>query len=375
MPSTRPLLWVAMARIPLATILITLLVSSVATHGQSTRAERSGRDLYLAACAACHGADGRGASRERVGFDTALPDFTDCRFATPEPDQDWTAVIHEGGPARAFDRRMPAFGAALTAAEIARIVEHLRTLCADGSWPRGELNLPRALFTEKAFPENEAVLTVAASTSGPGILEHTLVYERRLGARAQVEVTAPFAAASDGNRWTSGFGDVAIGAKRVLAHSLARGALLSAGGELVLPTGESGLGGGVTRFEPFLAFGQILPGDGFLQVQSGVELSARRARAPHEVFWRIAAGRSLSAQRFGRTWSPMIELLGARELVAGGRVEWDLAPQMQVTLSRRQHIVASGGVRVPISQRDGRYPQIAFHVLWDWFDGGLGSGW
>jgi hypothetical protein len=44
----------------------------------------------------------------------------------------------------------------------------VRTFCASDAWPRGELNLPRALVTEKAFPEDEAVLTTSVATSGPG---------------------------------------------------------------------------------------------------------------------------------------------------------------------------------------------------------------
>jgi hypothetical protein len=86
------------------------------THAQTAAdSQRDGAGLYRTACAACHGPDGRGAPRATVGFDLALPDFTDCSFATPEADADWLAVVHDGGPARAFDRLMPAFGSALTA--------------------------------------------------------------------------------------------------------------------------------------------------------------------------------------------------------------------------------------------------------------------
>src|SRR5688572_7996666 len=126
-------------------------------------AELQGRELYQAACATCHGSDGKGSSRAVVGFDTALPDFTDCRFSSPEPDADWAAVITDGGPARSFDRRMPAFGQVLSEEQIEGVVQYLRSFCDETSWPRGELNLPRALITEKAFPENEALLTTSIS--------------------------------------------------------------------------------------------------------------------------------------------------------------------------------------------------------------------
>jgi len=55
---------------------------------------------------------------------------------------------------------MPAFGAAVTDDGISAVVDYLRGFCRDlPAWPLGELNLSRALFTEKAFPENEVVFT------------------------------------------------------------------------------------------------------------------------------------------------------------------------------------------------------------------------
>ena len=63
---------------------------------------QNGSELYGTACMACHGSDGAGAGRDRVGFDLPLPDFTDCSFATREANADWTAVVAEGGPARGF---------------------------------------------------------------------------------------------------------------------------------------------------------------------------------------------------------------------------------------------------------------------------------
>jgi len=71
----------------------------------------------------------------------------------------------------------------------------------------------------------------------------------------------------------------------------------------------------------------------------------------------------------------MLELLGARELVSGEKVQWDLVPQMQVTLNRRQHIMANFGVRLPVTDSGTRNTQLLFYILWDWFDGGLLEGW
>jgi len=337
-----------------------------------------GRALYESACAACHGPDGRGAPPSVVGFDTPLPDFTNCSFATVEPDADWLAVAHDGGPARAFDRRMPAFGGALREEDLQAALEYIRDFCVNPAWPRGELNLPRALVTEKAFPENEAVLTTTVAAGGAGRVGNEFLYEHRMGPRSQYEIAVPLLMQEDAaGRWSRGLGDIAVALKHALYHSLERGHILAIAGEVVLPTGKesAGLGGGVTIFEPFAAFGQLLPADGFVQAQAGLEWPADETRADREAFWRAAIGKTFTEGRFGRAWSPMVELLAARGLEAGAVTHWDLLPQMQVTLNRRQHLMINAGVRIPLNERTGRDTRLMAYFLWDWFDGGLFDGW
>ena len=72
---------------------------------------------------------------------------------------------------------MPAFGEVLTEAEILRALEHIYGFCDDDNWPRGELNLPRALVTEKAFPENETVLTTSVGDGTSGAVINEVLYE------------------------------------------------------------------------------------------------------------------------------------------------------------------------------------------------------
>jgi len=340
--------------------------------------ERSGEVLFRVACAACHGADGKGAPQSQVGFDDPLPDFTDCSLNTPEAAADWFAVAHEGGPIRAFSRRMPAFGAALNAAEIARTIDYVRGLCDDPSWPRGELNFPRALVTEKAYPENEALLTTSIQKGAAREFTNEIVYERRFGARNQYEIAVPLAMqANEGSQWLRGLGDVAVAAKRVLFHSMNTGSIVSVGGEVTLPTGKEGdgLGGGVMKFEPFVSAGQMLRGNAFVQAQVGAEIPRDREKAETEAFWRGVIGTTFTQGAFGRSWTPMIEFAAVRELENGHPVEWDMLPQMQVSLSKRQHILASAGLRIPINERGERHMQVLTYLLWDWFDGGLRDGW
>jgi hypothetical protein len=48
---------------------------------------------------------------------------------------------------------------------------------------------------------------------------------------------------------------------------------------------------------------------------------------------------------------------------------------MEVTISKRQHIRADVGVRVPVSNTGGRQIQVLFYVLWDWQEGKFTEGW
>lgn len=362
-----------MRSVPISVVagLLVLSARTAATQGSDPS------DVYRRACVACHGPDGRGQPREIVGFDLELPDFTNCTFATREPNVDWFAIVHRGGPVRAFDRRMPAFGGVLQDEDIQSAVEHLRGFCSDQRWPRGELNLPRALVTEKAYPEDEAVVTVTAAGGEEGAVRSDFLYEHRLGTRSQFEVAVPFDVQKSDGAWQRGLGDVAVAVKRTVFHDLNGGSIFSVIGEVLLPTGKEnlGLGKGVTVFEPAVAFGQILPGNGFVQAHAGAELSTNREKSGHEAFWRVAAGKSFVQNRFGRTWSPMIEILGARELDGGEPTTWDLMPEVQITLSRRQHIMFNVGIRVPVNERDDRDSQFVTYLLWDWFDGGFFEGW
>jgi len=363
----------------LAVLALVLCVPASSRASQTGPApERTGKEIFETACVSCHGPDGRGAPKASVGFDLELPDFTDCRFSTPERDGDWAGIIEHGGTLRAFDRKMPAFGDALTRAEITRAVGYLRSFCTDATWPRGDLNLPRPLVTEKAFPENEAVVTTTFAGS-PSSVGNAFVYEHRIGARNQYEVVVPFnAQKGQSTGWEQGLGDVAVALKHVLFHSIERGSIVSAGGEVTFPTGkeELGLGEGFTIPEVFGVWSQILPRDGFLHVHAGLEFPYGREPAANEGYFRTAAGKTFTGNGgAGRAWSPMIELVAAHEFEAGVPTEWDLIPQMQVTLSRRGHVSVSGGVQFPLNERADRGTKVAVYLLWDWFDGGLFTGW
>ncbi|MGI9075075.1 MAG: c-type cytochrome [Bryobacteraceae bacterium] len=340
----------------------------------------TGKEIYEAACVACHGPDGKGMPKSTVGFEPprTFPDFTRCDQTTPEMNSDWKAVIREGGEFRGFSQIMPSFRDALTSEQMDKVIHYVRGFCRDAAWPRGELNLPRAFATEKAYPENEAVVTTTLNAQGAPGVTNEIVHEQRSGVENQIEVSVPVDFVNQNHVWYGGFGDVALGLKRELFSNLRSGSILSFQSEAIFPTGNvsHGLGTGVTTFGVFAAFGQLLPAKSFVQLQVGSDLPIDTAKSPRTFFWRTALGKSFNrGHGLGRMWSPMVEMLSDRDLETGAKTNWDVLPEMQVTLSRRQHIRANAGVRIPVNNTAGRSMQVMFYLLWDWQDGRLTEGW
>ena len=161
---------------------------------------------------------------ERPGF----PDFNDARLTLGTLP---TGLRHPPwGPVRALDRKMPA-SARASSEQIELAVRYLWTFCTDPSWPRGDLNLPRAFFTEKAFPENEAVWTMGITGAGAKAIGNEIVYEHRIGSRTQYEVKVPIDARQGeaGGAWRRVLGDVESAVKRAFYHN-STGSIFAAAG-------------------------------------------------------------------------------------------------------------------------------------------------
>ena len=339
-----------------------------------------GQKIYISNCAACHGSDGRGTLRSTAGFvqPRTFPDFTRCDQTTPELDTAYKAVIIHGGPYRGFSQIMPSFSEAFSSQQVDNLVAYIRTFCRNPHWPRGELNLPLALATEKAYPEDEEVLTGSVNISGPSGVEFHEIHEQRIGVRNQIEIDTPLVFARPEQTWYGGIGDITFGLKRVMFANLNTGSILSLQGEVVAPTGNQsrGLGTGTTTFGTFAMFDQLFPTNTFIQFQGGGNLPVNTNKAPQNVFWNTVLGQSFAADHgLGRLWSPMVEFLASRDLVTGARTDWNVLPEMQVTISRRQHIRGNVGVSFPVNNTVGRPRQLLFYVLWDWQDGRLNEGW
>lgn len=346
----------------------------------------TGKEVYEAACAACHGPAGQGMPESVIGFKRPdqFPDFTRCDQTTSELNNDYKAVVVNGGPFRGFSQIMPAYGKALTNAQIDAVIEYIRGFCTDSHWPRGELNLPRALITEKAYPEDEAVVTEILNAQGAPQATAQNVYEQRFGVKNEIEVSIPFSFADQNHTWYGGFGDSTLAIKREIWSSLSSGSIFSIQGEVSLPSGsvERGFGSGVTEFSPYVEFGQIFPTQTFLEFQGGADLTVNTRIAPDDVTWYTVLGQNLQQDHgLGRLWSPMVEFLVTRDLQTGASTSLDLIPQLEVTLSKRQHIRADLGVRIPTVKSSSAGPfssggvQVLFYVLWDWQEGKVTSGW
>jgi mono/diheme cytochrome c family protein len=366
-------------------LLLIVLASTTALVFAQTIKQRShniknGERIYKSGCIVCHGNNGAGALETLTGFkrpDT-FPDFSRCDQTTPEPNSAWKDVIVHGGPARAFSEIMPAFDELLTSDQIDDVIAYMRTFCRNDHWARGELNLPRAQITEKAFPEDEVVISTAVNARGAPGLTTDIIYEQRFGVRNQIEVDVPVIFQDQMQTWYGGVGDASLGLKREMWSSLRSGSILSLFGGVIVPSGNKkrGFGTGTTTFETFAAFDQLFPTNTFLQFQAGALLPHDTNVAPQTVFWRTALGQSLAADHgLGRLWSPMVEFVADRDLVTAARTRWDVVPEMQVTISRRQHIRANLGFLQPFANTAGRPKQVVFYLLWDWADGKLLQGW
>ena len=282
---------------------------------------------------------------------------------------------------RAFSRRMPAFGEALTDGRDRADHRARPRVLRRPAWPRGELNLPRALVTEKAYPENEALLTDVDSDRAPRASSPTrFVYERRFGARSQFEVAVPLDDAGERGQAVAARPGRRGGGRQARAlPQPARGSIVSVGGEVVLPTGKEseGLGGGDDDIRAVrVRRPDACAATRFLQAQAGAELPRLRERREREAFWRGVVGTTFVQGGFGRSWSPMLELAArararGRQPVAVGRRAADagIAQQAAAHPDQRRASAFRSASATSGTRRCSTY------LLWDWFDGGLRDGW
>jgi hypothetical protein len=276
--------------------------------------------------------------------------LADCKTSTAETEENWTDIVREGGAAFGLSLDMPAFGEGATPEQLRAVVRYVRSLCGESGWPPGELNFPRAFFAEKAYPENELVVT----THGD---EQEYIYERRMGRRAQLEASARTVFDSAGDP----FDGVTAAVKYNVWHSAARHAIASVGLEATPPIGRQD----AWELEPFVTFGANPSPAAFVQGElvGGWEDDA----AVTGFSYSLGVGRAV-----GR-FVPMIEVGGSVPRSGGSSVF--LVPQVWFRLSRLGHVAGSLGVEVPVSGPEPHDARLTAFVLWDFGDAGLFKGW
>ena len=362
-----------------------LLNLSATAIGQSvtdpaTANLKTGEQIYKAACISCHGVDGTGAPAEtpRLQGSRHLSRLHSLRPNHARTQYRVGSRNHLRRPVPRFFANHAVVRAGAYAGPDPRGRALLRSFCTNPHWPRGELNLPRALVTEKAFPESEEVISTAVNAQGaPGVETH-YIHEQRFGVKNQIEIDVPINFSDQDHVWYGGVGDVTFGYKREIYSSLKKGNIFSLFGGVVAPTGSTdhGFGSGTTTFETFAAYDQALPQQHLRPDTARRRVARRYQKAPQAMFWNTAVGQMFAPDHgLGRLWSPMVEVIMNRDFETGAKTNWDIVPQMQVTISRRQHVRGNLGVRVPVNNTAGRPVQLMFYLLWDWADGKLTEGW
>src|SRR2546422_11259567 len=219
---------------------------------------------------------------------------------------------------------MPAFGDAATPEQSRAVVRYARSLCGEPGWPPGELNFPLAYVVEKAYPEDEVVITDEARGQ-------EFIYEHRLGKRFQMEASAR--TAFDG--LPNSFDGATAALKFNARHSLDRRALASLGVEVTPPLGRQTL----WQPAPFFAVGASLAPA--LVVQGQLVTTWEEAGGVTAWAYRVGVG---GGREIGRV-VPMVEAGGGGP--GAGERTLSFYPQMWGRLSRLGPGAGSVGAELP----------------------------
>jgi hypothetical protein len=244
---------------------------------------------------------------------------------------------------------MPPFKSLLTEQQIADAASYVKTFCADPDWVPGELNLPRPLLTDKAFPEREVVI---GGRFGRGASDTTEIFadvEYRLNGLTSVELNVPYQDTHpEGGQQASGLSDMNVAINRVVAFSRVNLWLTSVGLELSLPTGSESrsLGTGEIVWEPFVRAGwdwhRVV-----IQGQVVLEFPQKTADVNSLIVYRVAVGRYFQPDPRLRI-TPMAEFSSETLLVGSnvGDTKSVVLPQLRALWLQWS---AGVGVEVPVT--------------------------
>ncbi len=342
---------------------------------KASLASLSGAQIFEQFCSRCHGADGKGevAPEVREGMEVPPRDLTEPYFNTRERRSDWIRVVRDGGEASGLSASMPAWGEVLSEQQIQEVVEYVKGLVDQRSYPAGELNFIRMHRVTKAFVEQEALL-ISEYTRNPGDVaggneQLLLYYANRFGNRFQYEVKVPFQIHSIGGTTTAGLGDIELGLKYAFFDDYLKQVITSVGLELALPTGSEsrGLGSGAFVAIPYFAAGLGLGRWAQLEGSTSAEIPLKSG---HTSEWRYALAAVLTLPDGRQGLFPGVEVFGIKPL---GKAEHTLAllPNLYWAITKLGHVAVSAGVEIPVTTNAGYDYRVHAFLLWDYADGGL----
>lgn len=325
-----------------------------------------GREVFEKHCVSCHGADGKGTGRLAADLPVRPADLTDCKLTDEDPVLLGQGVIRHGGPHIGRSLAMPPFGTVLSDSDIVDVAHYVRTLCADPDWVPRELDFPHPLITSKAFPEQHLTVGGRFGRNGTSIDEYIGRLEYRVNGLTNIGIMARglYIAPNIGST-VSGLGDTVLSVNRVLAFSTRYRALVGAGLDLALPTGDDrrGLGSGGVVFEPGLRAGvdwkQVV-----VQVAGALAVPAGTSNSKSQANFDVAIGRYFSPNpRLQIT--PMIELNTTTGISgsSSGELKSALLPLIRVKWLRWALGV---GVQVPITEGRDFDIRPLFDVMYDY---------
>ncbi len=333
-----------------------------------------GQAVYAENCASCHGARGQPDPESVLikALGVVPANFSDSLFNSREPVSDWKIVVTHGGPALGFSQMMPAFGDALTEADIDAVLVFIKTeLAEDHDYPDGELNLFLALRTKKAFPEDEWVWKQRyTGQDGDNAWKNTLEYEFRIGKRAQgmLEITHEVKGSS------SQFGHFEPGLKYVFKDDGRTGFILAGAVQVGVPLNSD------AHWEllPYLAVGKVLSDAFTFQGSSRLKLDLEDSDGSSAEFAGVVHWTHTNVPR---NVFPGLELVAEVPFKRGSgatrkdAVQFSLLPQARIGLNKRGNIALNTGVELPLNDTQ-RYDWRAYlYFIWDFADGGLFEGW
>ena len=330
-------------------MVLMVIVLGITAPARFGAGDSTGAALYRAWCSQCHGVDARGVPQRQTRLSTRPANLADCRRSTAETERGWIDVVREGGAAFGLSLDMPGFGDAATPEQIRAVVQYIRSLCGERAWPPGELNFPRTFFAEKAYPENEVVVTTHGN-------EQEWLYERRFGPRFQIEASVRTIFDS----LSQAFGGATAAVKYNVWYSNTLRSIASVGIEASPDWGRQD----AWEVEPYVAFGTNPTGVFYVQGEFAASWEESQITGfPY----------ALSLSREVGRFAPMVEIGGTIARLAGDESTLSIVPQLWFRLSRLGHVAGSVGVDFPM--QEPRSPLLVAFLLWDYADAGLFRGW